>query len=66
MPDATYYAYNYAGKIDSSLTTSSIWKPLHTTLWNLHPCTSWTWSQQGIYKPTVAKYLVKELYIVIV
>jgi len=32
MPDATCYAHNYAGKIDSSLTTSSIWKPLHTTL----------------------------------
>ena len=32
MPDATYYAYNYAGKIDSSLTTNAFWKPLHTML----------------------------------
>jgi len=32
MPVAIYYANNYAGKIDSSLTTSSIGKPLHTTL----------------------------------
>ena len=49
MPDATNYAYNYPGKIDSSKFTPN-----------------WTWAQQEIYKPTVAKYLARELYIVIV